>query len=246
MIKFFRHIRKSLLMENKTGKYLKYAIGEIVLVVIVILIALSINNWNENRKGVKVQLQLLKELQEMAQGDYERNQFHLARNKESLNSVEILIHHFENGLPYNDSLAIHFSKAHSRVVTQIKDNAYQNIVNHGLTFIENDTIKSFMTNQYGNRNEFLEKLDDRFNQFYFQVVAPDLMIYFNHINPQGGRIAPMIPLDYEALSKSTKYMSILKSTHSFLEGYIGWQRTMIGGLNELSKMLDPEIKRLQK
>ncbi|MBV1887984.1 MAG: hypothetical protein KUG51_01715 [Urechidicola sp.] len=36
-------------MENKTGKYLKYAIGEIVLVVIGILIALSINNWNENR-----------------------------------------------------------------------------------------------------------------------------------------------------------------------------------------------------
>ena len=35
--------------KNKTGKYLKYAIGEIVLVVIGILIALSINNWNTNR-----------------------------------------------------------------------------------------------------------------------------------------------------------------------------------------------------
>jgi len=50
MIKFFRHIRKSLLMENKTGKYFKYAIGEIILVVIGILIALQINNWNENNK----------------------------------------------------------------------------------------------------------------------------------------------------------------------------------------------------
>jgi hypothetical protein len=36
--------------KNKTGKYLKYAIGEIVLVVIGILIALQINNWNEARK----------------------------------------------------------------------------------------------------------------------------------------------------------------------------------------------------
>jgi len=36
--------------KNKTGKYLKYAIGEIVLVVIGILIALSINNWNEAQK----------------------------------------------------------------------------------------------------------------------------------------------------------------------------------------------------
>jgi hypothetical protein len=36
--------------KNKTGEYLKYVIGEIVLVVIGILIALQINNWNELRK----------------------------------------------------------------------------------------------------------------------------------------------------------------------------------------------------
>jgi hypothetical protein len=60
MIKFFRNIRKSLLVEGKTGKYLKYAIGEIILVVIGILIALSINNWNENRKTeIKIKNSLL-------------------------------------------------------------------------------------------------------------------------------------------------------------------------------------------
>jgi len=42
------------MVKNKTGKYLKYAIGEIVLVVIGILIALSINNWNEDRKTKKM------------------------------------------------------------------------------------------------------------------------------------------------------------------------------------------------
>tara|TARA_R110002072_G_scaffold202443_7_gene360253 strand:- start:3820 stop:4545 length:726 start_codon:yes stop_codon:yes gene_type:complete len=36
--------------ENKTAKYFKYAIGEIVLVVIGILIALQINNLNDKRK----------------------------------------------------------------------------------------------------------------------------------------------------------------------------------------------------
>ena len=50
MIKFFRKIRYNLMSENKTSKYLKYAIGEIVLVVIGILIALQINNWNEEKK----------------------------------------------------------------------------------------------------------------------------------------------------------------------------------------------------
>ena len=51
MIKFFRKIRYNLMEQNKTGKYFKYAIGEIILVVIGILIALSINNWNEAKKA---------------------------------------------------------------------------------------------------------------------------------------------------------------------------------------------------
>jgi hypothetical protein len=50
MIKFFIKIRQNLIMENKTGKYFKYALGEIALVVIGILIALQINNWNQERQ----------------------------------------------------------------------------------------------------------------------------------------------------------------------------------------------------
>jgi len=48
--------------QNKTGKYLKYAIGEIVLVVIGILIALSINTWNENRINKNLEQELLSNL----------------------------------------------------------------------------------------------------------------------------------------------------------------------------------------
>lgn len=51
MLTFFRKIRQKLLQQNKISSYLKYAIGEIFLVVIGILIALSINNWNEAHKA---------------------------------------------------------------------------------------------------------------------------------------------------------------------------------------------------
>ena len=50
MIKFFRNIRHGLIMENKTSKYLKYAIGEIVLVVIGILIALYLNELKDKKR----------------------------------------------------------------------------------------------------------------------------------------------------------------------------------------------------
>ena len=62
MIKLFRKIRYDLIEKNKTGKYLKYAIGEIVLVVIGILIALSINSWNENRIDQQNEKLILMEL----------------------------------------------------------------------------------------------------------------------------------------------------------------------------------------
>ncbi|QBA64959.1 hypothetical protein [Muriicola soli] len=63
MLKFFRQIRLELMEKNKTGKYLKYAIGEIVLVVIGILLALQINNWNQDRLDLKEKQNLLQKVQ---------------------------------------------------------------------------------------------------------------------------------------------------------------------------------------
>ena len=64
MIKFFRHIRKSLINQNRFTKYLLYAVGEIILVVIGILIALQLNNLNELSKELKKEHQFLKQIQE--------------------------------------------------------------------------------------------------------------------------------------------------------------------------------------
>jgi len=71
MIKFFRKIRYNLMETGKTGKYFKYAIGEIVLVVIGILIALSINNWNENRLKRNAEIQFYKNTSQQLSDDIE-------------------------------------------------------------------------------------------------------------------------------------------------------------------------------
>lgn len=63
MIQFFRRIRKALLSEGKTAQYLKYAIGEIALVVIGILLALQINNWNQANKDDKALKEYLVKIQ---------------------------------------------------------------------------------------------------------------------------------------------------------------------------------------
>ena len=62
MISLFRKIRQKLLKQDKAFEYLKYAIGEILLVVIGILIALQVNNWNEDLKNQREAVAILKNL----------------------------------------------------------------------------------------------------------------------------------------------------------------------------------------
>ena len=87
MIKFFRKIRYNLMSENKTGKYLKYAIGEIVLVVIGILLALQINNWNESKKDRQKEQQLLVSLREEFKQNIEELKFDHSINESCLNAI---------------------------------------------------------------------------------------------------------------------------------------------------------------
>lgn len=90
MIKFFRHIRRSLIQENKMGKYFRYAIGEIALVMIGILLALQVNNWNENRKAEVKELNLLSNLKvDFESRLKELREFNAAREKTTASIVEI-------------------------------------------------------------------------------------------------------------------------------------------------------------
>ena len=72
MLKFFRKIRQEFLAENKTSKYLLYALGEILLVVIGILIALQINNWNQQRMSKKTEILILNRLVQDLEKDTDR------------------------------------------------------------------------------------------------------------------------------------------------------------------------------
>jgi hypothetical protein len=49
MISLLKKVRQKLITNNRIGKYLMYAVGEILLVVIGILIAVAINNRQQNR-----------------------------------------------------------------------------------------------------------------------------------------------------------------------------------------------------
>lgn len=88
MISLFRKIRQKLLEENKIGNYLKYAIGEILLVVIGIFIAIQANNWNMDRIEQKELKFELKKLTANLQQDVVSLNFQLESNQFIISNLD--------------------------------------------------------------------------------------------------------------------------------------------------------------
>jgi len=143
MIKFFRKIRQNLLIENKTGKYFKYAIGEIILVVIGILIALQINNWNENRKAEKIELTYLIRLK----NDLEKDTLYLENKMQYLKGERAKIYQFVHQLydvqkTEEEFKQLYFSQSFVTESLVLQTSTYEELKNTGLTNIfQNDGLK---------------------------------------------------------------------------------------------------------
>lgn len=148
MIKFFRKIRQNLLMENKTGKYFKYAIGEIVLVVIGILIALQINNWNINRIERRVEKEILNEILVNLKTDLQNIDETIEGNEKWKEHNKLVLEHLENKTPLTDSLKYHYSRLYGYQRFQPIQVAYENLKSEGIGIIRNNTLRKKISELY--------------------------------------------------------------------------------------------------
>jgi Family of unknown function (DUF6090) len=105
MIKFFRKIRQNMINENKTGKYLKYAVGEIALVVIGILIAIQINNSNINRIDKITEAKYLNNIKLDLEKDLESLHYSIEFRTKKIAGTKKIIQHI-NGFPIKDLTAL--------------------------------------------------------------------------------------------------------------------------------------------
>jgi hypothetical protein len=179
MIKFFRKIRYNLMEQNKTGKYLKYAIGEIVLVVIGILLALQVNNWNEDRKNAN-DITIIK--------NNLSNEFIQNRNV-----LKQRIELIKNSLDHANSLMTFMGKSKDIINQQNLDSILVQTLYYGNFNPSNSTIlellqsgklklirNSILKNQL---NDWLEMLQDTNEDFKNQdLTANEQLIPYIHNN----------------------------------------------------------------
>ena len=179
MIKIFRHIRQNLILENKTSKYFKYAIGEIVLVVIGILIALQINNWNEAKKDNKLEVQLMRSLYEDLRVDTTNLNDLITRYQRQNKQLDTVLYYFHTlSKGYNDTIwrnlysTINYRNFiyTDRTITQLKSTGDLKLIHdRSLTnaIIEYDSYVYKLLTSYYTDLEFYYQLN---NQSYFELI----------------------------------------------------------------------------
>ena len=131
------------MQKGDTGKYFKYAIGEILLVVIGILIALQINNWNETRKERIKEVHYLENIKSDLFLNISEIDSYIETRNGQIASAQWILEHYE-GKPLTD--LNRFNRESINIYTWKKffqsDNTFQELRNSGnLAIISNDSIK---------------------------------------------------------------------------------------------------------
>ena len=178
MIKFFRHIRKSLLMENKTSKYFKYAIGEIILVVIGILIALQIGDYNESRKRQDFSKEILKLIDQNLEQDSIALTKELNKAKTAIQLTDSLLHQVSKK-NYSEKLNQWMGKIITFERFKSQSSAFEVLKAKGIDIISDNQLQlnliSYYDNLLFNVYEALNDVEDSFSNDWAPVIKSDFL-----------------------------------------------------------------------
>ena len=242
MIKLFREIRYDLMNKNKIGKYFKYAIGEIVLVVIGILIALSINNWNEIRKYKNLEIVTLTEIQKGLNQALNENERAEKSNSGTLKSYEILLEHFDKKLPYSQLVSVHFRRLLAWQEPDFNYAGFELFKSRGPDLISNDSIKIKLLEIYEEKIQYLVNDHNKTEWNYNNTVMTPFFTNNFEINPQD-KIA--IPNDYVELMNNQQFKNKLTYLMHIRRYGVDTSRELSLLIKILTDQISDEIERLR-
>ena len=179
MINFLRKTRKKLADDNKPLKCMRYAVGEILLVVIGILIALQINNWNEGKKYITQEKNILSSLLK----DFEHNKSLLESSSEVYTNI---VSRLEAKLRYIGGNSNELTQEMKDTLTTIStwtplfsNGTLNSIMNSNqLGLIRNENLKTMLT-AYPSSFDIAKEMSKKLKKYVFNVEMPFIDSYIS-------------------------------------------------------------------
>lgn len=242
MLRFLSKIRMKLAAENKVGRYLRYAIGEILLVVIGIVIAMQINNWNENQKAHRYEIKMLSEsrnalIHDLDFFDYLVN-YRLAKT-DSFNTI-LLDLHLKN-LPVPDSLISKMYILDRGYLFYYNSGPYEAIKSSGMDKISNDSIRNALAQLYDfslpwttSALAITNKIWDKQREYFNLLFTPKAQMDGDNININKTR-------KYEEFWLREEYEPLLIQTATYVGGAQYRIQEAMDNMQNCLRLIDKEL-----
>ncbi|MGB5323576.1 DUF6090 family protein [Lutimonas sp.] len=215
------------------GRYLKYAVGEIVLVVIGILIALQINNWNEDQKNKTLEKYMLENLVENLEQNCDKLKSRIRSISYYQKSGAVIISAIENKLIDQDSLDNYFHMALMNTSgIGLSETGYNAIKNNGFEIIRNQALKKEMMVFFEETQPHL--LAD-LSWGTVDKVEREKFIDQNFIQLPNEKGLTYKPFDLESLLNNHYFIALVHKTDT---QRLWFSKRMEGHLKESQRMLE--------
>ena len=223
-------------MENKTSKYFKYAIGEIILVVIGILIALQINNWNEARKNKTFETEILTQVQANLIKDKLTLQDISSNFQKAINSSNKIL---KSNWSREDKDSLQFWLANVIMFDRFQPltNAYEVLKSKGLDQVKNKQLRFLLGSYYddeANRAiKSIEDVEETFKTDWIPIIREEVLdIKFKSY---------VILRDIKLFSEESMARNILRINR---DNFNGGKNTIDGTIKTIDKIQDIITKSL--
>jgi len=255
MITSFKKIKHTMLKQKRFGKYLLYALGEILLIVIGILIALQINNQNELNNARVKELVYLRNIQLDLARSIESLETMITTREDAIKSAEILIEYYDGTRQVNlNDFNLHNVTVAIWYPFEPHNNTYQELINSGnLALISDIRIRHLLQDMQTGlsavafiENEMQQDYESYLYDVLFAVTDIDSALKNYQMQMENPGKTPEITIsgeDVERLLQSQKYKNgIVLSAYN--SGLLSVEYTnMVQNSRLLTTLINQELVR---
>jgi hypothetical protein len=230
------------------SKIIKYAVGEIILIVLGILIAFQLSNWADNKKAKNIEIETLMDLKEALKVDEDDLDLNIKLYNIVITSCDTILALLDNKLPYEQKMNKYFSRPCMAVIFSSNVGPYETLKSRGLETISNDTIRNKVIRTYENNYNFLLRIESQLIDYVQAVEKNFYPTHFNQSRPYGGRaqFGDMVPNDFGKLREDKEYIHYIRTIRNKTEFFLKISYALTKkGTHDLINDLDSEIKRLE-